>query len=150
MSAYFIALLVAAVAGSAMAIQGSINSLLSKSIGLLETTFIVHAVGLVFAGGLLAAQLGDGSITQVGKGHWYSYLGGILGVAIVYGVAMAIPRAGVANATTAIIIFQLSTAIVLDHFGFFGLEIIPFNWYKLAGLVLLAIGGYLMLGVGSR
>ncbi len=150
MSAYVFALLIAAMAGIAMAVQGSINSILSKSIGLLETTLIVHIVGLTLLGALFALQLGDGNFMQIGKAPWYSYFGGFFGVAIVYGVVVAIPRVGVANATTAIIASQLTSAIIIDHFGLFGLQTIPFNWYKLAGIFSLVLGGYLMLGMGSK
>lgn len=150
MTGYLFGLLVALLAGAAMAIQGSINSLLSKNIGLLETTLLVHAVGLVFLGGLFALQLGNGNLAEIGKAPWYSYLGGVLGVIIVYGVVVAILRAGVANATTAIIVSQLTTALIVDHFGLFGLETIHFNWYKLAGLILLAAGSYLVLGMGNN
>lgn len=150
MSAYIFALMIAALAGMAMAVQGSINSILGKSIGLLETTLVVHIVGLAFLGILFALQLGGGNIMNITGAPWFSLLGGIFGVAIVYGVVVAIPRIGVANATTAIIVAQLSSAIIIDHFGLFGLQPLSFNWYKLAGLFALAVGGYLMLGIGNR
>ena len=63
---------------------------------------------------------------------------------IIFGVAASIPRAGVANATTAIIIGQLITALLIDHFGLFGLEKVPFTFWKGLGLACLAAGGYLM------
>lgn len=80
-----VALLVAAVAGVAMAFQGTLNAMLGKAAGLWETTFIVQAMGLVLAGVLLFGfRIGDGSL--VVKAPWYSYLGGFIGVLIIYGV----------------------------------------------------------------
>lgn len=146
MNAYYSALLIAAAAGAAMALQGSLNSVLSKETGLLEATLIVHIIGLAFLGVLFALQLNDGNLLDAGKAPWYTFFGGILGVAIVYGVVVAIPQVGVASATTAIIISQVTVAMLIDHFGLFGLQAIPFNWYKLAGLISLALGGYLVLG----
>jgi len=149
LSSYLLALLVAALAGSAMAFQGSLNAVLGEKIGLLEATLVVHLVGLVALGALFAFQLGQGGLQNLSNTPWYTFLGGILGVVIIFTVAASIPRAGVANATTAIIVAQLGSAMVIDNCGWFGLEVIPFNWYKLAGLVLLAVGGYLMLGAGT-
>ncbi|NLI70445.1 MAG: DMT family transporter [Firmicutes bacterium] len=149
MNSYWSALLIAALAGAAMALQGSLNSVLSKETGLLEATLLVHVIGLAFLGILFALKLNDGNLFDVGRAPWYSFLGGILGVAIIYGVVVAIPRIGVASATTAIIIFQVSTAMLIDHSGLFGLQSIPFNWYKLVGLLSLALGGYLVLGQGK-
>jgi transporter family-2 protein len=40
---------------------------------------------------------------------------------------------------------QVTTALLIDHFGLFGLQAIPFSWWKAAGLALLAIGTRLML-----
>ena len=57
----------------------------------------------------------------------------------------SIPKLGVATATTAIIVGYVTTATLVDHFGLFGLQKIPFTWTKLIGVVLLAVGAKFML-----
>ncbi|NMD43008.1 MAG: DMT family transporter [Firmicutes bacterium] len=147
MESSIFALIIAAIAGIAMALQGSLNTALGKIIGMLETTFVVHAVGIaVIAAALYLFRLGSGSLALLQDAPWYTYLGGVLGVLIIFGVTVSISRAGVANATTAIIIGQLVTALIVDQCGLFGLEKIPFTLWKGLGLALLAAGGYLMLG----
>lgn len=146
MSTVLFALLVAAAAGIAMALQGSLNAVLSKFVGLMETTFIVHLLGtLVVLLGIFAFRIGISNFAQWKDAPWYVYLGGALGVVIIFAVAFALPRAGVANATTAIIIGQVTMAMLIDHFGLFGLERIPVNWWKGLGLAFLAAGGYFVL-----
>ncbi len=146
MSAKIIALIVAVFSGLSMALQGSLNSVLGKVIGLLEATFIVHLVGLlVLLAGLFAFRIGKGDLLKIPQAPWYVYLGGILGVIIVYTVVYSIPRLGVAITTTAIIVGQVTTALFIDHFGLFGLEQISFSWVKGLGLVFLALGAKLML-----
>lgn len=141
-----LALIIAAIAGMAMAVQGSLNAALGKIIGTLETTFVVHLVGIaVIVFTIYVFRLGTGNLTLLKQAPWYTYLGGALGVLIIFGVAVSIPRAGVANATTAIIIGQLVTALVIDQCGLFGLEKVPFTMWKGLGLALLAAGSYLML-----
>lgn len=143
---FLIALLLACIAGVAMAIQGSMNTGLGRIIGLLEATFIVHVVGL--AGVLTTLFLfrwGRGDLSKFSQAPWYLYLGGALGVIIVYTVVTSIDRVGVASATTAIIAGQVGTALLIDHLGLFGLEKIPFTWLKGVGLVLLAVGAKFML-----
>ncbi|MHB1421001.1 MAG: DMT family transporter [Bacillota bacterium] len=146
MSSKIFALLMALIAGCSMAIQGSLNSVLGRVIGLLEATLVVHVIGsaLVFVL-LFIFQLGQGSLTKLWTAPWYSYLGGIISVLIIYGVVASIPRVGVAIATTAIIVGQVSTALLIDHFGLFGLDKIPFTWLKLVGLGLLAAGAKIIL-----
>jgi transporter family-2 protein len=141
-----LALLLAAVAGSIMAIQGALNATLGKIVGLLEATLIVMIIGLVTAFiALFPLGLGNGDIFKFTGAPWYSFLGGILIVLITYAVAASIPKVGAANATTAIVAAQVATAFFIDHFGLFGLQAISFSWWKAAGLVLLAIGTRLML-----
>jgi len=140
------ALLIATGSGITMALQGSINSALGKVIGILEATFIVHVVGLLLVSALLfGLGLGDGNLAFIVKSPWYYYLGGVLGVIIVYSVVRAIPPLGVAVATTAIILGQVLTAALVDHLGLFGLNKIPFTWYRVAGTVLMAGGAWLLL-----
>ncbi|NLY75653.1 MAG: DMT family transporter [Firmicutes bacterium] len=137
-------LLMAAAAGSLMAIQGTFNSLLGKVIGLLEGTFSVHLLGAA-AAGLLLLFLGNGNFAKLAAVPWFAWLGGPIGVAIIFGVAFSIPRLGVGVATTAIIGAQLLTAYLIDHFGLFGMEHIPFNLYKLLGIILIVCGSKLLL-----
>lgn len=139
-----VALLVAAGSGVAMALQGSLNAVLGKVAGLWETTFIVQATGLVLAAILVFGfRVGDGSLLI--RAPWYTYLGGFIGVIIIYAVARSIPVVGVAHTTTAIILGQVFTATAVDYFGLFGLHRIPFNWYRVLGTLLMAGGAWLLL-----
>lgn len=139
-------LILALISGILMAVQGSLNTVLSKVVGLLEATFIVHFTGTVILLVLLfILGMGKGNLHAWPDVPWYAYFGGILGVFIIYLVVASIPSVGVANATTAIIVGQVLTALIIDHFGAFGLERMAFGWNELAGLVLLAIGAKLLL-----
>lgn len=140
-----LSLLLAALSGALMALQGSLNSALGKIIGLLEATFIVHIVGTFVALSLLLIGLGEGGLKHVRDAPWYTYLGGLLGVAIVYLVVASISKVGVAPATTAIILGQVVTASLIDFFGWFGVEPLPFNLWKALGIVLMAGGAWLLL-----
>ncbi|HHV61506.1 MAG TPA: DMT family transporter [Firmicutes bacterium] len=146
MSFKLIALLVALFSGVFMAIQGSLNSRLGKIIGLWEATLVVHVVGLLtIAIILFVLGLGKGDIGRLPGAPWYTLIGGLLGVLIVYSVVVSIPKLGVAVATTSIIVGQVMTALIIDHYGIFGLQRVPFTWLKGIGLVLLAAGAKLLL-----
>ncbi|HHY09513.1 MAG TPA: DMT family transporter [Firmicutes bacterium] len=140
-----ISLLLAALSGIFMALQGSLNSALGKITGQLEATFLVHVVGSLASLGLLIFGLGQGSWRKLAKAPWYTYLGGLLGVAIIFLVVAAITKIGAAPATTAIIVGQVSTAALVDTFGLFGLKAVPFSIWQGVGLVLMAAGAWLLL-----
>ncbi|MFZ5642756.1 MAG: DMT family transporter [Bacillota bacterium] len=146
MSVRLLALLTAALSGFTMALQGTLNAALGKVIGILEATFVVHLVGLIFVSALLFVfKLGDGNISLIGRVPYYIYLGGILGVVIVYTVARSIPKVGVAPATTAIILAQVLTAGIIDHLGLLGMERLQFTWCRIGGTLLMASGAWLIL-----
>lgn len=145
-SSEMLPLILALVSGVLMAVQGSLNTSLSKVIGLLEATFIVQITGTILVMILLFIfKLGKGNLYAWQEVPWYSWLGGVIGVAIIYLVAASIPSVGVANATTAIIVGQVLTAILIDHFGGFGLERMACSPKQLFGLILLAVGAKLLL-----
>jgi len=136
--------LLAAVSGIAMAVQGTINSSLSQKISLLSATLIVHIIGTLVA--LIAVLSWRAPLLNYHwiSVPWYLYLGGVLSVLIIGLVAISIPKIGVCNATTAIIIGQVSMAVLIDHFGWFGLSRLPWNASQLIGVALFAVGAKLL------
>lgn len=138
-------LLIAFIAGVAMACQGSINSAVSKAIGLSESTFLVHLTAALAVGLILLFGFGKGNFGNYSNVPWYYYTGGLIGVIITYGVIVTIPKLGAAVATTSIIVGQVLTAALIDHFGLFGLDKEPFKWSNFLGLIFLSIGAKLLL-----
>jgi len=129
-----------------MAIQGTMNSVLGKVIGLWESTLVVHIIGLITVlGVILITGVGFHGLAKGGQAPWYVYLGGLLNVVIIFGVVKSMPEIGVGNATTGIIFAQILTAVMIDRFGLMGVEKIPFRWIDLLGVALLAIGTRVML-----
>jgi len=143
---WMLPLLIAATAGALMAWQGSLNAMLGRELSLLHATFIVHGLGAVAALLLLIVvphhPLSTGRWAQA---PWYAYLGGLLGVGIIWGVARSIPPVGVANATAAIIVGQVLTASVIDHLGLLGLRQLAFTPARGLGAGLMALGAWLLL-----
>jgi len=134
----------AALSGAAMALQGTLNSQLTQKTSLLSSTLLVHIIGALaaFAAVLLwKAPLLQHKWLEV---PWYLYLGGIFSVIIVALVALSISKIGVCNATTAIIVGQVGTAVLIDHLGLLGVPRISWNPWQVLGLVLFAAGAKLL------
>lgn len=133
-------LIVAALSGLAMTFQGAINAALKERIGVAPMSLIVHLIGLAVSIVAVLALTGIPRIEELRNAPLYSYLGGLLNVAIIGGVAFAIAKTGATIGISAILIGQLTTAVVLDHFGIFTLERIPFSWIRIAGVLLMLVG----------
>ncbi|AFM00838.1 hypothetical protein Desde_2507 [Desulfitobacterium dehalogenans ATCC 51507] len=135
---------IAALSGIAMAIQGTLNSGLYQKTSILAATLVVHIIGTVI--GLIAVMVTRVPLLDYNwlSIPWYFYLGGVLSVVIVGLVALSIPKIGVSNATTAIIIGQVGAALIIDHLGLFGAERLAWNPWQFLGLLLFAVGAKLL------
>ncbi|MTI95045.1 MAG: DMT family transporter [Firmicutes bacterium] len=145
MLGFLVPLLVAAASGMAMTFQGTINSALSKRIGVGPMSLIVHVVGTILSLFVVIAVTGFPRLEEFKNVPLWAYAGGILNVAIIGGVAYAIARTGATLGISAILIGQLTTAVVLDHLGIFTLERIPISWVRLVGVALMLIGARLTI-----
>ncbi len=140
-----IPIVLAAISGAAMALQGTLNSQLNQKTSLLASTLAVHIIGTIVA--LVAVLIWKVPIFQLkwSEAPWYLYLGGFLSVIIIALVAFSISKIGVCNATTAIILGQVGVAVLIDHLGLFGVQRIAWNPWQILGLVLFATGAKLLI-----
>jgi len=135
----FVLLLLMFCGGIAAAIQPSINGRLAQKIGIIESSCISFAVGTFFLlGGAVLA--GKGSFRALPAVPWWELTGGILGAFFVTMTIIAVPRIGTTSAMATVIGAQLTTGILLDHFGLFGFKTIPLDGRRLLGVVLLMAG----------
>jgi transporter family-2 protein len=68
------------------------------------------------------------------------YLAGLLFILYIGGITIAAPRIGVGNAVLLVLLGQLVSAALIDHFGLFGAPVATFNKTRALGLLLVALG----------
>jgi transporter family-2 protein len=130
--------------GITVALQPSINGRLAQKVGTIESSCISFAVGTLL---LLAVVLttGKGSLRGVANASWWELSGGCLGAFFVTMTIVAIPRIGTTAAMAAVIGAQLTTSVLLDHFGLFGFRTIPLDGKRAVGVALLMAGTSLII-----
>ena len=128
----------------AVALQPSINARLAQKIGILESACVSFAVGTLV---LLFIVLisGRGNLKGIYSVAWWELTGGILGALFVSLTILVVPRIGTSATMAAIIAAQLTTGLILDHFGLFGFKVFPFDLKRLMGVAFLTLGAGLML-----
>lgn len=129
--------------GIAVAVQPSINGRLAQKVGAVESSAVSFAVGTV---ALLAVALvaGRGSFRGLAEARGWELTGGLLGAFFVTLTIIIVPRIGTAAAMAATIAAQLTTGILLDHFGLFGFRTVPFDAKRAVGACLLLAGAALV------
>jgi transporter family-2 protein len=135
-----------ALVGGMVALQAPINSLFGKRIGTLPAASMSFAVGTVVLV-LLAVTVGGGygQLGEVLHMPWYYLLGGFLGACYVTCVLVTVRTLGAGGVTAATIAGQLSTAVAIDQLGILGLQKHAVTLPRLAGVVLLAAGTFLVV-----
>ena len=145
MPATAIPLLLALVAGILIAIQAPTNAILAKASGSpVVAAFISFFVGTIALGALVPATSGRVFTPELRDVPWYAWAGGLYGAVFVAVAAFAAPRIGVGVLLTAAIAGQLIAALILDHYGFFGLPRQPLNLTRIAGVTLVLAGAMLV------
>ena len=130
--------------GIAIAVQPSINARLAQKVGALESSMISFAVGTLFLAAVVLIA-GKGSLKGVANSSLWELTGGCLGAFFVTMTIVAIPRIGTTAAMAAVICAQLTTSIILDHFGLFGFRTFPLDSKRAIGVALLMAGATLII-----
>ena len=141
-----VAVAVAAVVGGLVATQAPLNSQLGRTVGGLQASVVALAVSFVALLALAAVTDGLGGIRRIGDAPLYVAIGGGLAGALYVGSIVFTVRALGATGLTAVTIAgQLALAMVIDHFGWLGVERSPITAVKMAGIALLALGTWLVI-----
>jgi bacterial/archaeal transporter family-2 protein len=133
-------------AGVAITIQSGINSQLRAAIQHpLMAAFISFLCGtVVLAFLLMFSRQSFPSMGTYQAVNWYKFTGGLLGAFVVFVALISVQRIGASNMFILIIAGQLLTAILMDHFGVFGMKVSPINAQKAIGILLVVLGAYLV------
>jgi transporter family-2 protein len=133
-------------AGLAGSVQVAVMGRFGSRIGVVEALTFATGVQLVLSLGiLLVARTGFGGLADAFRAPAWMWLGGVMGLTVVFTITFAQPRIG-ATATIGILIAgQLVMGLLIDRFGLFGVEQIAISPVRLAGVALLGIGAALSL-----
>ncbi|MDO5059393.1 MAG: DMT family transporter [Neisseria sp.] len=136
-------ILMALAAGAAVATQAAINNRLAHGLLMqpLVAATVSFAVGTVVLIGLCLwkADL-SGAWQQLPQQPWWRYLGGVLGVGFVFTTIYLAPKLGITQMLFFVIIGQLCTAALIDHFGLIGMSVRPVQIWQIIGLAVIACG----------
>lgn len=132
--------------GAMMPVQAGVNGQLAQRIDSVLTasliSFVVGSLALLL---ITAAQRELPSGIAPFRGlSWWHWTGGLLGVLFVVSAAFAAPRIGALLFMSLILAGQLSAALLLDHFGWAGFPQSSLTLGKVAGLLLIVAGVWLI------
>ena len=140
------AVAVAAVIGGLVAAQAPLNSQLGRTVGGLQASVVALFVSFVALLALAALTEGVGGIRRIGDAPLHVAIGGgLVGALYVGSIVFTVRALGAGGLTAVTIAGQLGLAMVIDHFGWLGVEKSPISFAKVFGVVLLALGTWLVI-----
>ena len=140
-----LAVLLTASVGGLIALQPAINAGLGRATGTLPAALVSFAVGTLLLA-LIVALVGQaGGLSSTFDVRWYYLIGGVLGAGYVTVALIAVSSIGAGGVAAATITGQLTAAVVIDRLGILGLEQTSFSAARIAGVVLLLAGTFLVV-----
>lgn len=135
---------IAFVVGIGFGIQAPLNAALGKTIGSgVAAATVSFGVGFVALLALTFAVGDGGALPRAAGVAPILWLGGLLGAAVVWAMLWAVPVTGILTAFAALLLGQLTAALVLDAMGAFGTPVTPVTPTRLLSLAMVA-GGLLL------
>jgi len=135
-------ILLALIGGIAVTLQGQFMGAMDSAIGTRESVFITYAGGGL-AITILMMVLRGGNLKAATSVPWYAFTAGLLGLLIVGTIGFTIPRLGLTSALTLVLTGQYLASTLIEHFGWFGAPVRPFDWTRLLGILILLLGVWL-------
>jgi transporter family-2 protein len=140
-----LAVLLTALVGGLIALQPPINAGLGRATGNLPAALVSFAVGTLLLALIVGLTGKAGGLSSTFDVRWYYLIGGMLGAAYVTVALIAVSSIGAGGVAAATVTGQLATAVIIDRLGILGLEETPLSATRIAGVVLLLAGTYLVV-----
>ena len=140
-----VAVLLTAAAGGLIAAQAPINAGLGRSTGSLPAALVSFAIGTVALAAIVVLSGKAGGLSSTFDVSWYYLLGGFLGALYVTNALIAVSAIGAGGVAAATVFGQLTTSVVIDRLGLFGLDQVPLSPERLLGIALLLAGTILVV-----
>ena len=129
-------------AGIGIPVLAALNAALGQRLGSpAAAALILFAVALLCSGAAALATRGSFAALPGTPVHLFG--GGVLVAFYVLSITWIAPSFGIGNAVFFVLIGQLISAALIDHFGLLGARILPMTPLRALGLATMAVGVFL-------
>lgn len=132
------------VAGLGIPIMAALNGNLGTKLQspILAATILFVVGGAISLGYLLLS----GGIPKLGNEvpiPFYFYLGGLFVSFYIFSITWVAPKFGVGNAVSFVLLGQLISMTIIDHYSLLGAQQHPISMQRTAGLIFMVVGVFL-------
>ena len=139
-------------AGLLIPVQAATNALLMKATGnIFYSILIVFFIGLLALISLILVVKPEApAMRDLLNAPIHSFFGGVIVVFYMLTITFISPKIGMGNSILLIIIGQIVSASIIDHYGSFGFLVSAMSKNKLLGLLCIVVGLAIVTRSGSN
>jgi len=149
MSATTSAALVMLAAGTGIPVLAALNAALGQKLGSPVAAALILFLVALLATGITFAVVG-GSFRGLAAAPAHLFFAGILVAFYVLSITWVAPGFGIGNAIFFVLLGQIFSAALIDHFALFGARPSPVGAVRLAGMVMMVAGVFLTQVAGRN
>ena len=128
--------------GISIPVLAALNAALGQKLGSPAAAALV-LFSIAFSATACVMWATNGSLSGVFSAPKHLFLAGLFVAFYIMSITWIAPKFGVGNAVFFVLLGQLVSAAVIDHFGLFGARQIPLNVIRAGGIGLMALGVFL-------
>ncbi|WP_164657992.1 DMT family transporter [Tropicibacter sp. Alg240-R139] len=128
-------------AGIGIPILAALNSALGQHIeSPIAAGVVLFAVAFLGSAVVMMLFPGPAALLHLGGAPKHLFLGGLFVAFYVLTITHIAPHFGLGNAVFFVLLGQLISAAIIDHFGLFGAQISPLTWMRAGGIAVMVLG----------
>ncbi|HHB80648.1 MAG TPA: DMT family transporter [Aliiroseovarius sp.] len=127
-------------AGIGIPVLAALNAALGQRLGSPYAAGVILFAVAFSAAIVVVLITGPAPLTQLAGTPKHLFLAGLLVAFYVLSITTVAPHFGVGNAVFFVLLGQLFSTALIDHFGLFGAQITPFSAWRAGGIGLMVAG----------
>jgi transporter family-2 protein len=127
-------------AGIGIPVLAALNARLGANIGSPAAAAFILFIVAVSATCVVMLVTGPQALTRLSGQPWHLFLAGLLVAFYVLSITYVAPHFGIGNAVFFVLLGQLVSAAMIDHFGLFGAAQSPLTLIRAGGILVMAAG----------
>jgi len=133
-------MLIMLAAGVGIPILAALNAALGRHIGSPAVAASILFVVAFVAAGVIALMTNPGAVSKLAGAPKHLFLAGLFVAFYVLSITWIAPVIGVGNAVFFVLLGQLISAAIIDHFGLFGAQPAALTLSRASGIAIMALG----------
>ena len=127
-------------AGLGIPVLAALNARLGANIGSPAAAALILFIVAFSATCVVTLVTGPAALTRLAGQPWHLFLAGVLVAFYVLSITYVAPHFGIGNAVFFVLLGQLISAALIDHYGLFGASPTPLTLLRAGGILVMAAG----------